>query len=104
MTTVLSTPADEEALRQCLECGLPEALGRRCAITAVRRRRFDLATSYNAQVVVVGLDSGEEVKVFLKDFSSTVRPKDRPKQRREREVRVYRELLAGAGLGTAGYY
>jgi hypothetical protein len=104
MTTALSTPADEEALRRCLECGLPEALGGRCAITAVHGRRFDLATSYNAQVVVVCLDTGEEVKVFLKDFSSTVRPKDRPKQRREREVRVYRELLAGAGLGTAGYY
>src|SRR5262245_23114167 len=104
MSPVLSAPTDEEALCRCLASALPEALGRRCAITAVSRRRFELATSYSAQVVVVCLDTGEEVKVFLKDFSSTVRPKDRPKQRREREVRVYRELLAGAGLGTAGYY
>jgi len=104
MTTVLSASTDEEALCRCLASGLPEALGRRCAITGVSRRRFDLATSYEAQIVFVRLDTGEEVKVFLKDFSSTVRPKDWPKQRREREVRVYRELLAGAGLGTPRYY
>jgi Phosphotransferase enzyme family len=104
MTTALSPPTDEDVLRQCLGATLPEALGRPCAITSVRRQRFDLATSYSAQVVDVRLDSGDEVRVFLKDFSVTVRPKDGPKQRREREVRVYRELLAGAGLGTPRYY
>src|SRR5262245_30572943 len=104
MSTALSTPTDEEVLRQCLGTTLPEVLGRPCAIASLRRQRFDLATSYNAQVVDVRLNTGDEIKVFLKDFSFTVRPKESPKQRREREVRVYRELLAGAGLGTARYY
>lgn len=104
MTTALSPPADEEVLRRCLEPGLAERAGRRPAITSVRRSRFDLATSYAAQVVEVRLDTGEELRLFLKDFGSTVRPKDGPRQRREREVGVYRELLAGAGLGTARYH
>jgi hypothetical protein len=104
MSTALSTPTDEEVLRQCLGATLPEVLGRPCAIAALRQRRFDLATSYNAQVVEVRLDTGDEVKVFLKDYGFTVRPKDGPKQRREREVEVYRELLAGSGLGTPRYY
>jgi hypothetical protein len=104
MTTALSTPADEELLRQCLEPALAEALGRRAEIASVRRRRFELATSYSAQVVEVRLDAGEEVRLFLKDFGSTVRPKDRPAQRCAREVGVYRGLLAGAGLGTPRYY
>jgi Phosphotransferase enzyme family len=104
MTTALSPPTDEDVLRQCLGATLPKALGRPCAITSVRPRRFDLATSYSAQVVDVRLDSGDQVKIFLKDFGSTVRPKEAPKRRREREIGVYRELLAGAGLGTTAYY
>src|SRR5262245_45710467 len=90
MTTAVSTPADEEVLRQCLGPALAEVLGRRAEIASVRRRRFELATSYGAQVVEVGLDTGEQVRLFLKDFGSTVRPKDRPPQRCAREVGVYR--------------
>src|SRR5215470_7572875 len=104
MTTALSMPADEEVLRQCLAAAVAGVCGRPAAITAVRRRRFDLATSYSAQVVDVALDTGDELKVFLKDFGFTMRPKEGPRQRREREVGVYRELLAGAGLGTAACY
>src|SRR5205823_228814 len=59
---------------------------------------------YAAEVLTVRLDSGAAFRVFLKNFGLSARPKDGPRQRREREVRVYRELLAGAGLGTAGYY
>src|SRR5205807_1492305 len=62
------------------------------------------AASYAAEVLTVRLDSGAAFRVFLKNFGLSARPKDGPRQRREREVRVYRELLAGAGLGTAGYY
>src|SRR5215216_3775584 len=105
MTTDLTTLTDEELLRQCLEpvvAGLP---GGRSRIAAVRSRRFDLATSYDARAVTVELESGETLAVFLKDYAVTVRPKDAPKLRREREVSVYRELLSDATeLGTARYY
>src|SRR5262249_22641746 len=60
MTTDLSTLTDEEALCRCLGATLPAALGRPCAVTAVRGRCFDLATSYRAKVVDVHLDTGAE--------------------------------------------
>jgi hypothetical protein len=54
--------------------------------------------------VIVRLARGGEVWVFLKDFGFSVRPQNGPKQRREREVCVYRHLLGDAGLGIARYY
>jgi aminoglycoside phosphotransferase (APT) family kinase protein len=41
--------------------------------------------------------------VFLKDFGSSTHQKDAMRARRQRELSVYRELLAGAGLGTPRY-
>src|SRR2546428_8607473 len=96
--------ADEEVLRQCLEPVILELFGRRSTIAVIHWRRFDLSTSYDTYIVTVHLTSGNEVKVFLKDFGVTVRPKDGAKQRREREICVYRELFADANLGTPRYY
>src|SRR5262245_61153237 len=104
MTTGIAPPADEEVLRRCLGPAVPAIVGGRATITGIDRRRFDLATSYAAEVLSVRLDSGAAFQVFLKDFGTSVRPKDGPRQRRERELCVYRELLQGAGLGTARYY
>src|SRR5215211_6514420 len=105
MNTDLATHADEEVLRQCLEPAIAELLGGRPTIAAIRHARFDLATSYDARVVTVGLNGGQTLRVFVKDFGFTVRPKDGPRERREREVGVYRDLLRnGAELGTARYY
>jgi hypothetical protein len=104
MSTGVAPPADEEVLRQYLEPAVLAAAGGRATIAGIDRRRFDLTTSYAAEVLTVRLDTGAGITVFLKDFGSSVRPKDGPRQRREREVRVYQELLAGAGLGTAAYY
>jgi aminoglycoside phosphotransferase (APT) family kinase protein len=41
--------------------------------------------------------------VFLKSFGRSRLPKDAAVERRERELRVYSELLPGAGLGTARF-
>ena len=71
----------------------------------IRLSRFKLSTSYNTYLVTVQLINGDEFKVFLKDFGFSVRPKDSPKQRRERELRVYRDSLQkprSARPGTMG--
>jgi len=100
--TALSQRADEEALRRCLEGSAAER-GSGPAIVAIDSRRSDHSSSYASDVVTVRLAGGEELRLFLKDFGSSALPKDDPGRQRERELRVYRELLAGAGLGTAGY-
>jgi aminoglycoside phosphotransferase (APT) family kinase protein len=76
----------------------------RGAVTAVRRRRCDYASSYEANVLTVQFTGGEEIKVFFKNLGVTRCPKDRARQRRDRERAVYRDLLAAADLGTPRYY
>jgi len=99
-----SKKIDEEVLRHCLECAAPDVFSGPSAIAEIRRSRFELSTSYDAYRVIVRLASGGEIRVFLKDFAFSLRTKNDPKQRREREVSVYRHLLGGAGLGTARYF
>src|SRR5205823_3451688 len=91
MTTSRAIPADAHVLHECLDPLILEAA--RAPVRAIRWERFALATSYEAHVATVQFVSGDTQRVFAKNFGSTVRPKDSPKQRREREVRVYRELL-----------
>jgi aminoglycoside phosphotransferase (APT) family kinase protein len=109
MTTreLLASPsrrADEEALRRCLERVVPRLYAGEPSITAIERTRYTLSTSYDTHIVTVHLASGHALKMFMKDFGVSVRPKDGAKERREREIRVYQDLLAGTTLGTARYY
>jgi hypothetical protein len=104
MTTIQAGLADSDVLRRCIEPALTDVLGGQPLIRTVRWERFDLATSYDIHLVTVELESGRTLRVFLKDYGFTVRPKEEPRQRREREIRTYRELLAGAQLGTPRYY
>jgi aminoglycoside phosphotransferase (APT) family kinase protein len=55
-------------------------------------------------VVTVELATGDELQIFLKNFGGSQLPKVGLPQRRERELRVYRDFLAEADLGTATYY
>ena len=91
-------------MRQCLEPLIAESFRARAPLREVTWERFGLATSYAAYVATVTLADGGLARLFVKDFASTVRPKDDPRQRREREVGVYRELLDDAALGTARYH
>lgn len=95
---------DDEVLRRCLESTAPDVFGKPATIADLRRSRFDLCTSYDAYLVTVRLAGGREVRLFLKDFSFSLRPKDGARERREREVAVYRDLLSDADLGTARYF
>jgi hypothetical protein len=104
MNAVMAPETDEGAMRDRLERMIPAMLGGGSGIMDIRWSRFKLSTSYDTYLVAVRLISGDEFKIFLKDFGFSVRPKDSPKQRRERELRVYRDLLTAAEIGTAMYY
>ncbi|HKB00605.1 MAG TPA: aminoglycoside phosphotransferase family protein [Gemmataceae bacterium] len=100
----MSPRADEDVLRHCLEQAAPDVFGGPGGIATLHRDRCKLVTSYDAYVLTARLAAGGEVRAFLKDFGVSARPKDGPRERRERELQVYRELLADAGLGTPRYY
>src|SRR2546425_1244026 len=104
MSAGMATRIDDDALREGLERMIPAILDKPSVIADIRWSRFNLSTSYDTYIVTVQMPTGDEFKIFLKDFGFSVRPKDSPKQRRERELRVYQDLLAEADLGTARYY
>jgi hypothetical protein len=103
MQPVLAT--DQEALTSCLEGILPHCYSGECAVAGIEQSQFERPTFYGARIVTVRLSSGDRLEFFLKDFGSySKKPKDEMELRRERELRVYRDLLAGAALGTPRYY
>jgi hypothetical protein len=104
VTTLMTEPTDEDALRQCVESIVRDRRGGRLVIAGIHRQRFDLSTSYACDTVTIELATGDELKIFLKNFGVSQLPKDGLQQRRERELRVYRRFLADADLGTATYY
>jgi hypothetical protein len=73
------------------------------AVRAVERTAAEQASSYPAHRVTVTLTGGRRLALFLKDLSTRRYDGDLA-QRRDREVAAYRDLLDGAGLGTARYY
>jgi aminoglycoside phosphotransferase (APT) family kinase protein len=89
-------------LRRALEPIVADRCGARNVIATIDRSRCDASSSYASDLVTVRLTGGEELRFFLKDFSASQYRKEEPQQR-DRELRVYRDLLAGAGLGTATY-
>jgi len=93
----------EDELRRCVERIVAARAGGRSAVVAVERRRSDEASSYGADVLTVRLAGGGELELFLKDFGFSRLRKDEPVRQRDRELRVYRELLADPALGTARY-
>lgn len=100
----LSNKADESILRQYVERIVADRTGSRSAIVGVQRKRIRYIGSYDCDTVTVQLANRGEFRFFLKDFGFSQRSKDEPVQRRERELRVYRDILAQTDLGTPGYY
>jgi hypothetical protein len=104
-TTVASQRSDEDVLRECLEELVANRLPAPPApIAAVERKRSKYSSFYASDIITVRLASGDEFKVFLKDFGSYHHPKDSMEERREREIAVYRDLMDDAPLDTARYY
>jgi aminoglycoside phosphotransferase (APT) family kinase protein len=90
-------PADADALRTDLGAGLDAAVrraaGPRAEVVAVQRSPSPYAAVSPSEVAAVELASGERVSIFVKHLGDEQR--DHPdKGVREREARVYDELLA----------
>ena len=99
--------SDAEAtalIRSHLETELPEYYGYPVVIEAIEREVADMRTSFAVQVLSVHLTNGDVLKLFIKDFSTSILPKDSVTDRSNRENRVYRELLTLEDLGTAHYF
>lgn len=95
---------DEAALQNLLQDALPRAGARADALVGVEKRLLPSTTSYTTVAVTARLRGGGAVRLFLKDFGYSRLPKDDAGSRRLREVHVYRDLLAGADVGTPEYY
>jgi hypothetical protein len=95
----------QQVLHACLEPIVAKNFADRPSrIDSIERKRSQFSSFYASDIITVRLASAEEFKVFLKDFGSFDHVKDTMKERREREVLVYRDILVDAGLGTANYY
>jgi aminoglycoside phosphotransferase (APT) family kinase protein len=91
-------------LRACLTDSLASRFGAQATIVGLQRAPFDGATSYPAEIVHIRLSTGQDLRLFLKDLSTSRLPKDGIRDRREREFRVYRDLLPRAHVDTPFYY
>jgi hypothetical protein len=99
-----STPADDRSLREQVERIVADRFGEGCEIVGYEKTLFPHIGSYDCHTVSVQLGGGESFRFFLKDYGFSRQSKDAPEARRDRELRVYRDLLAGADLGTPAYY
>jgi aminoglycoside phosphotransferase (APT) family kinase protein len=94
--------AADAAVAAALREAAPVA-GRAPAIAAVERSAPPRRGSYRVELLTVRFADGTQERLFLKDFGACKHAKPEMPARRRRELRVYRDLLAGADLGTAAY-
>ena len=95
---------DDPILRACIEGIATDRFDAGIGLATLVREPFRHIGSYDCEIVTATLSNGETFDVFFKDFRFTQQPKDDRVRRRDREVFVYQELLADAGLGTAEFY
>jgi hypothetical protein len=95
--------ADERVLRRQVRTVLARQLGD-VAIESIDRRPSEYTSWYAAEVITARLSGGREFRIFLKDFATYRAAKHGMSDRRDREVRTYRQLLDRGALGTAAYY
>jgi thiamine kinase-like enzyme len=100
-----SQPASDEAeLRRWLERACGERLGREVRIATMQRRPSPFASLFPADEISIATDSGERIDLFCKSLGDE--ESDHPeKQCRDREIRIYEELLNGEpGLPAPRYF
>jgi hypothetical protein len=94
--------ADADVLRACLEEQVvPRLTGRRRPVVDVERKPAATSGSYGAYTIRARFADGRALRLFLKDYGTSSRPRRDLRARRERELAVYRELLSPPDLGTA---
>ena len=90
---------DERVLKHKIEQIVADKFGNRSTLVGIQRRRNTHIGSYNCDLITVQLSTGDEFRIFLKDYRVSEKSKDEPEHRRKRELRVYRDILAQTGLG-----
>jgi hypothetical protein len=94
---------EEADLRLTLERVLSGVRGQPVTVSALRREASPFATVSCAEVLSISLADGARTSVFLKHLGPE--QADHPdKQCRDREVRVYEQLLNDKDLPAAAYY
>src|SRR5688500_10328532 len=98
-------PASEEDTR-FIEEMVARATGERGQVASVTRKASEFATLFPAEVLTVTLADGRELRLFLKHLGGDEQADQPDKQCRDREVRVYEELLGdhAAKLPVARYF
>jgi len=96
--------AEQDALSQWVEQIAPDAFQIASPIARIEWRTSTYSSSYASYIGTLRLVSGDEHSFFLKDFGFSQLSKDGRVERRDREIRVYRDLLARANLDTPKYY
>jgi aminoglycoside phosphotransferase (APT) family kinase protein len=86
-------PADGE-LSEELMMLLERTLGPHVAIESIARQPSPFVTLFPAEVLTLGLSDGRHLRLFVKHLGPEQAAQP-DKQRRDREVRVYEELLRG---------
>jgi thiamine kinase-like enzyme len=93
----------EHELQRFVEAILTKAVGYSAKIDCFGREPSPFATLFPAEVLTISLEGGGEISLFLKSLGSE--EVDHPdKQCRDREIRIYEELLKEERLPVAKYY
>jgi hypothetical protein len=106
---VTTGPATEE-LRPALAAALSAVHDHEVDVIGLERRRSEYRSSFGLEELDVTLDDGTELALVFKDLGwETLDAEGRRAKppflyEPQREIGVYRNLLAGAGLGTATYH
>jgi Phosphotransferase enzyme family len=102
--------AETAAIRAELERALSDRRGAPTTVTGLERRPCAYRTSFALEELDVELAGGERLRLMLKDLSRGALHEEALAAKPEllydplREIHVYRDVLDGAGLGTAEYH
>ena len=102
--------ADTAELRAELEQALAERRSENVSVTRLERRPGAYRTSFAIEELDVELADGRRLRLMLKDLSRAGLHEDARAAKPQflydpmREIHVYRDMLDGAGLGTAEYH
>jgi hypothetical protein len=102
-TGILSAALDDERLCRTVAELLAPVLGPDVQVQYVSRQPCAFATLFPAEVLCVALEGRPGMRLFLKHLGPE-QSRQPDKQRRDREVRVYEELLSDQGPEVARYY
>jgi aminoglycoside phosphotransferase (APT) family kinase protein len=95
--------ADSATLRQTISDLLSAARGKRVRIQHLKAKQSAAATFFPVHELSVTLEDGEQIHMFLKCLSAK-QPDHPDKQCRDREIRIYQELLTDPRLPVPQCY